>query len=218
MPSRPPAPPCAHCLARNDGAPPHGDVVRDAFDSLFTQWYPVVLRWARRRCIEPQDAEDVAQRVFADVWSHSGRYCPRRGGLGPWLHGITAHKAADASGALVRRHEGFRRLGRGPAPESPDTCARAVERLGLAAHLAGLPPDRREILFLAYYVGLTQPEIARRLGLPLGTVKSHTRRALRALAGVVDARSDAPAEGVAGRASGSNSTEGKPGCGLRVGS
>ncbi|MFF9147426.1 RNA polymerase sigma factor [Streptomyces sp. NPDC014861] len=183
-----PAPPCAHCLARDDDASPHGDVVREGFESLFTDWYPVVLRWARRRCIDPQDAEDVAQRVFADVWSHSGRYCPRRGEFGPWLRGITAHKSADASGAVVRHHEGFRRLGRGPAPESPDLCARAVERLGLTGHLAALPTERREVLFLAYYLGLTQPESARRLGLPLGTVKSHTRRALRSLAGVVSER------------------------------
>ncbi|MFB7105161.1 RNA polymerase sigma factor [Streptomyces hydrogenans] len=197
MPSSPPAPPCAHCLARNDDAPPHGDVVRESFEPLFTRWYPVVLRWARRRCIDPQDAEDVAQRVFADVWSHSGRYCPRRGDLGPWLRGITVHKAADASGALMRRHEGFRRLVLGGAPEGPDVCAHAVERLGLAVHLAGLPPERREILFLAYYLGLTQPEIARRLGLPLGTVKSHTRRALRSLAGAVGEGAGAPADGPA---------------------
>ncbi|WP_345529092.1 sigma factor-like helix-turn-helix DNA-binding protein [Streptomyces showdoensis] len=48
--------------------------------------------------------------------------------------------------------------------------------------MAALPADRREILFLAYYLGLTQPEIAHRLGRPLGTVKSHSRRGLRALA------------------------------------
>ncbi|KOG10413.1 hypothetical protein ADK34_35440 [Streptomyces viridochromogenes] len=160
-------------------------MVREAFESVYTDWYPRVLGWARRRCIDLHDAEDVAQQVFAEAWTHSGRYCPLRGGLGPWLYGITAHKAADASGALVRRHEGLRRLSRGPAPESTDSCARAVDRLGLFGHMACLPPERREILFLAYYVGLTQPEIARCLGLPLGTVKSHTRRGLRSLACLV---------------------------------
>ncbi|MFI0930022.1 sigma factor-like helix-turn-helix DNA-binding protein [Streptomyces sp. NPDC021012] len=54
--------------------------------------------------------------------------------------------------------------------------------------MADLPADRREILFLAYYRRLTQPEIARCLGLPLGAVKSHTRRALRALALVLTER------------------------------
>ncbi|WP_329285085.1 sigma factor-like helix-turn-helix DNA-binding protein [Streptomyces sp. NBC_00691] len=54
--------------------------------------------------------------------------------------------------------------------------------------MAFLTPERREILFLAYYLGLTQPEIARRLDLPLGTVKSHTRRALRSLSCLVSSR------------------------------
>ncbi len=187
MSDTPPSPTCAHCGARDD-EPPHDDILRGSFEAVFTHWYPQVLRWARRRCVDLHDAEDVAQHVFTEVWLHSHRYCPRRGSLGPWLYGITAHKAADASAAAVRRHEGARDLRRLPAPETTDTCARAVERLGLAPHLAGLSPDRREILFLAYYLGLTQPEIARRLGLPIGTVKSHTRRALKSLAPAVTDR------------------------------
>ncbi|MFB7512675.1 RNA polymerase sigma factor [Streptomyces sp. NPDC056144] len=167
--------------------------MRETFDVLFADWYPRVLGWARYRCIDLHDAEDVAQQVFVDAWLHSRRYCPHRGGLGPWLRGITAHKAADASGALVRRHEAARRLTQGPAPASTDTATRAVERLVTAAHLADLPARRREVLFLAYYLGFTQPEIARRLGLPLGTVKSHTRRALRTLVLVVNEQAALPA-------------------------
>ncbi|MFG3041567.1 RNA polymerase sigma factor [Streptomyces sp. NPDC048330] len=179
-----PLPACGYCQDL-DSEGPHGDTVKDTFDDIYADWYPAVLRWARHRCIDVHDAEDVAQQVFADVWLHSARYCPRRGGLAPWLYGITAHKAADASAALVRRHEGFRRLSRGPAAETPDSSAGTVERLGMASLVKGLSDRRREILFLAYYQGLTQPEIARLLDLPLGTVKSHTRRALRTLARVV---------------------------------
>ncbi|MEU5218785.1 RNA polymerase sigma factor [Streptomyces sp. NPDC020807] len=167
--------------------------MRESFDVLFADWYPRVLGWARYRCVDPHDAEDVTQQVFVDAWLHSRGHCPRRGGLGPWLRGITAHKAADASGALVRRHEAVRRLTQGPVPASPDTATRAVERLVTAARMADLPARRREVLFLAYYLGFTQPEIARRLGLPLGTVKSHTRRALRALAVVATEPTGPPA-------------------------
>ncbi|WP_158076972.1 RNA polymerase sigma factor [Streptomyces sp. CB02009] len=188
MPQKSHVPSCANCPDRTDGEPPHGDVAREDFDAIYFDWYPHVLRWARRRCIDIHDAEDVAQQVFVEVWLHSGRYCPRRGSLGPWLRGITAHKAVDSSNAVVRRYEGLRRLDRGPAPESPDGCARAFERLGLVGQMAALPLERREVLFLAYYVGLTQPEIARRLGLPLGTVKSHTRRALRSLSCILSER------------------------------
>ncbi|MEW9510840.1 RNA polymerase sigma factor [Streptomyces bacillaris] len=176
------------CCQNDSGVSAHTDTVRDSFEDIYTQWYPQVIRWARRRCADPQDAEDVAQQVFADVWHHSGRYCPRRGGIGPWLYGITAHKAADASSAAARRLEGLRRLMVRPGPKDPDVGAGTVERVHMASSLAGLSNRRREVLFLAYYLDLTQPEVARHLGLPLGTVKSHTRRALRALACLLDER------------------------------
>ncbi|MFF0549435.1 RNA polymerase sigma factor [Streptomyces sp. NPDC004311] len=188
MSERPPLPVCAHCTTDHPDDP-HRDVLRDTFDAVYTEWCPAVLRWARRRCADLQDAEDVAQQVFADAWLHSGRYCPRRGGLGPWLYGITVHKAADASAAVVRRQEGLRRLIRRPSDEGgPDTSAAVVERLDMTPYVAGLSGRRRQVVFLAYYVDLTQPEIARLLGLPLGTVKSHTRRALKTLARLVTAR------------------------------
>lgn len=168
------------------GAPAHGDTVRESFESIYTRWHPQVLRWAKRRCVDPQEAEDVAQQVFADVWRYSGRYCPRRGEIGPWMYGITVHKAADASAAVARRYEGLRRLIRSPVAANADVGAGAVERLHIASFLSELPDQKREVLFLAYYLDLTQPEIARFLDLPLGTVKSHTRRGLRALARRLD--------------------------------
>ncbi|OKJ65276.1 hypothetical protein AMK27_05640 [Streptomyces sp. CB02009] len=181
---RPPAPDCGYCRehARDDL---HGDTVRDAFDDIYAHWYPQVLRWAGRRCLDAHEAEDVVQQVFAEVWLHSARFCPRRGEIGSWIYGITAHKASDASTAVLRRHDVYRRLARSHLAAPMDQSAGVVERLGVTTAAAGLPYGRREILFLAYYLDLTQPEIARRLGLPLGTVKSHTRRALKALSQVI---------------------------------
>ncbi|MFF2776001.1 RNA polymerase sigma factor [Streptomyces sp. NPDC058052] len=184
MSERPSLSMCPYCTSHH-GGDPHGDTLRETFDAVYTEWSPAVLRWARRRCVDLQDAEDVVQLVFTDAWLHSRRYCPRRGGLGPWLYGITAHKAADASAAAVRRHEGLRRLFRTPVEAGTDAGADIVERLGMATLVANLSGRRREVLLLAYYLDLTQPEIARILGMPLGTVKSHTRRALRTLAGLL---------------------------------
>ncbi|MGW6584540.1 RNA polymerase sigma factor [Streptomyces globisporus] len=175
------------CCPNDCGALRHGDTVRDSFESIYTHWHPQVLRWARRRCVDPQEAEDVAQQVFADVWRYSGRYCSRRGEIGPWIYGITVHKAADASAAVARRYGGLRRLIRSPVAANPDVGAGAVERVHMASSLSELPDRKREVLFLAYYLDLTQPEVARLLDLPLGTVKSHTRRGLRALAHLLDA-------------------------------
>ncbi|MEU2409352.1 sigma factor [Streptomyces rubiginosohelvolus] len=64
---------CPSELLRNDcGAPAHGDTVRESFESIYTHWHPQLLRWARHRCVDPQEAEDVAQQVFADLWRYSG--------------------------------------------------------------------------------------------------------------------------------------------------
>lgn len=168
------------------GAPAHGDTVRESFESIYTRWHPQVLRWAKRRCVDPQEAEDVAQQVFADVWRYSSRYCCCRGEIGAWIYGITAHKAADASAAIARRYEGLRRLIKSPVAANPDVGAGAVERVHMASSLSKLPDRKREVLFLAYYLDLTQLEIARLIDLPLGTVKSHTRRGLGALACLLD--------------------------------
>lgn len=61
-----------------------------------------------------------------------------------------------------------------------------VERIGMTTEMARISAQQRRVLWLAYHVDFTQPEIARLLDLPLGTVKSHSRRALRAMARAID--------------------------------
>ncbi|MFG3343443.1 RNA polymerase sigma factor [Streptomyces sp. NPDC048018] len=152
------------------------------FDDIYATWCHDVLRWAKRRCLDPEEAEDVVQQVFLDVWLHSGRYCSGRGGIGQWIYGITAHKSADAAAAVMRRHAKVQRLARGPVDRRHDACADMVERIVMDTEMASISGQQRRVLWLAYYVDLTQAEIARLLDLPLGTVKSHSRRALRSMA------------------------------------
>ncbi|KAB2593966.1 sigma factor-like helix-turn-helix DNA-binding protein [Streptomyces arboris] len=113
---------------------------------------------------------------------------PLRYGLVPRdpLRPPATRPSPDASAAVARRCEGLRRLIRSPVAANPDVGAGAVERVHMASSLSELPDRKREVLFLAYYLDLTQPEVARLLDLPLGTVKSHTRRGLRALACLLD--------------------------------
>ncbi|MER5965427.1 sigma-70 family RNA polymerase sigma factor [Streptomyces sp. NPDC002057] len=174
-------PPCDYCPASH-GEAPSGDTVRIHFDEIHARWRHDVLRWAKRRCLDPQEAEDVVQQVFLDVWLKSGRYCSGRGGIGQWIYGITAHKAADAAAAVVKRHAKLQRLARWSVEGSQDACADMVERMGMNTEMARISSQQRTVLRLAYYFDLTQVEIARQLDLPLGTVKSHSRRALRAMA------------------------------------
>jgi len=123
-------------------------------------------------------AEDVQQQVFLEAWQRGADYDPRRAAPGTWLMMIARSRAID--------HQRRRR----PEPRDPAVAAalaggaqdRAIEELHdawwLAATLAELPEAEGETLRLRFGLGLTQVEIAERLGLPLGTVKSQMSRAL----------------------------------------
>jgi len=119
------------------------------------------------------DAEDVVQEVFVQVWRQAARYDPERGSPQAWLSIMTRTRALDRLRRLVSRRE---------EPGEAAPLARDVPRtddaLAVKGALDTLTEDQRRALELAYYEGLTQSEIAERLGEPLGTVKTRMRSAL----------------------------------------
>jgi RNA polymerase sigma-70 factor, ECF subfamily len=142
-------------------------------------------------------AEEVVQETFLKLWRQPGAYQPSRGRLLPWLLGVAHHHAVD----LLRRRQ-LEQRHRVPAPHvngdsltdlldnhglasnegDPQARAGAFEqRLSLGQALSSLPPEQRLPIELAYYKGMTQLEIATRLGLPLGTVKTRMRLGLQQL-------------------------------------
>ncbi|MFD6184284.1 RNA polymerase sigma factor [Streptomyces goshikiensis] len=160
-------------------------------NAVFRRWGPLVHSLALRALGDEREAEDVTQQVFLAAWRGRRGYRPGTapGGLAAWLSGITRHKVADALEARTRRiraadaaaaaaahhPDALAHPGPGPGPEQ------ALDRLLLLAELARLPSAQRRVLCLAFYGDLTQAQIADRTGLPLGTVKSHMRRALGVL-------------------------------------
>ena len=158
------------------------------FDRLYREHYQTCLRLAHRVVRDRHLAEDVVQDVFlvlCDV--QGGSYPAGEGDLGPWLRTLVHHKAVDA----VRRSEARRRLLIASAHVLPrtslhdsvvhDAAWSATRTAELLAALSALPVAQRQVLGLAYAADLTQTEIARALGLPLGTVKTRTRSGLRRL-------------------------------------
>jgi RNA polymerase sigma-70 factor, ECF subfamily len=131
-------------------------------------------------------AEEVVQDVFARAWRHAHAYDPGRASVRTWLYSIARNRVVDA-----RRRASVRPGMAGAAePESPAeldrTLEQAVLRWQVAAALARLSPEHREVIRLAHYGGLTLREIAERKGIPLGTVKSRTSYALKSLRLILD--------------------------------
>lgn len=129
------------------------------------------------------DADDVACETYVQVWNDACRFDPARGSALGWLLSIARSRALDS-----RRRRLARERTDAHAPHEPRTSDApedllALTESGTAVHaaLARLSPLRRELVSLAFFRGLTHAEIATTLGLPLGTVKSHLRRALGVL-------------------------------------
>jgi RNA polymerase sigma factor (sigma-70 family) len=156
-----------------------------ALNDCYAALGPMVLGYLRR-FVPRDEAEDVLQRVFYEVWRNHDRYDPTRS-LEAWVLGITRKRAIDQ---LRRRHtnvvpiDELRDLAGDDGRDLAERYARASEVRGALEHLS---PEQREVLALAYFGDLTQTEIAERLGVPLGTVKARTFRGLRRLADLLGA-------------------------------
>jgi RNA polymerase sigma factor (sigma-70 family) len=156
-----------------------------AINECYSALGPMVLGYLRR-FVPRDDAEDVLQRVFYEVWRNRDRYDPARS-LEAWVLGIARKRAIDQ---LRRRHanvvplEELRDIAGDDGRELAERYARATE---VRAALERLPAEQREALTLAYFGDLTQTQVAERLGVPLGTVKARTFRGLRRLADILGA-------------------------------
>jgi RNA polymerase sigma-70 factor (ECF subfamily) len=125
-------------------------------------------------------AEDLVQDVFTAVWRGAVGFDPSRARFATWLYRITRNRATD----LIRRRRARVRTVGGevrPEPGEEDPAGELSQSFDVASALSRLSPTHREVLILAYFHGLSQSEISRRTNTPLGTVKSRTTAALRAL-------------------------------------
>jgi RNA polymerase sigma-70 factor (ECF subfamily) len=162
----------------------------EAVALAYRRWGSLVYTLARRSLNDPRDAEDVTQQVFLAAWRGRARYRPERGALGGWLVGITRHAIADAHAARARRAdiEGMSAAQQEEAVRhwGVDESQAAVDRVLVLQKLQHLSPVQRRLLGMAVYGDMTQTQIAEQTGLPLGTVKSHIRRALHSLRRVME--------------------------------
>lgn len=145
---------------------------------IYDRWSPLVHTYAMRALGRREDAEDVVQQVFVAAWASRATLTPSPKALPAWLLGIARHKVADRRGERAREARSVAAAVAAAPPESEDASPDLLDRLALRQALDTLPDPRGSILQLAYWEDLTHPQIAERLDLPLGTVKSHVRRGL----------------------------------------
>lgn len=149
----------------------------DAFEALYDGYHLLVFAIALRMTNDANTAEDVTQSVFLTLWTAPEAF--RGGTFAAWLSRVTRNRVLD-----VLRNRANRATAEIPPdlPAQGSTADAAFERIDaerVRAALAALGEDQRSIIELGFFGGITHEEIARRTGIPLGTVKTRIRTGLR---------------------------------------
>ncbi len=153
---------------------------QEAFSYLYDHYsaalYGVILRIVK----DAEFAQDMLQEAFLKIWNHLDQYDSNKGRLFTWMINICRHMAIDAT-----RSRSFQNQKKNLPVESlvgvidrQGSSTMNPDRIGLRAFVDGLSPEHRELIELAYFRGFTQAEIADRLQIPLGTVKTRMRTAV----------------------------------------
>ncbi len=151
-----------------------------AFAYLYDN-YSAVLYGVIYKMLENENlAEDVLQEAFIKIWNNFSNYDKLKGRLFTWMLNITRNLTID-----IIRSKGYKKQAKIQNSENAVNnisdkmnAAESFDALGIRNHLALLKNDQKQIIDLAYFGGLTQEEISKNLGIPLGTVKTRMRAAI----------------------------------------
>ncbi|MGW5307820.1 sigma-70 family RNA polymerase sigma factor [Streptomyces griseoluteus] len=164
-------------------------------NEAYRRWGALIFTIASRKLGDLEEAKDVTQQVFVGAWTGRKNFNRDRGSLKTWLVGITYKKTIDA---LERRSRHLRDQRAVAAFSSPDdavsraaTADTVVDHIVVMDELEQLPAVQQTVLRMAFYEDLSQAQIAERTGMPLGTVKSHTRRGMMRLKDRLEVDSEA---------------------------
>lgn len=160
-----------------------------AFAELYDRYAPLVFSMVVRIVQETAEAEDVVQEIFLTVWNKVSLFNEEKGSVYTWIVTITRRKAIDRlrSKEMMNRRERIDEDTAGTIPDAaymanPLNVAIGAEYDGMMrSALMSLSDDQRQVIELSYYEGYTQEQIAGRLNIPLGTVKTRMRQGLMKL-------------------------------------
>lgn len=145
---------------------------------LYDRYAPTALGVAIKVCQDRSLAEDAVQEAFLALWRRAASFDPSKGSVPGYIYGAVHHKAVDAvrKEAAKRRRDtvdAFEQFS--PPGEVEEAATASIDRDRVRSALGNLSQHQRRALELAYFGGLSYPEVARTLEIPLGTAKTRIR-------------------------------------------
>jgi RNA polymerase sigma-70 factor (ECF subfamily) len=154
---------------------------REAFQSIFEYFAPRLKAFVLRQGTDVQMAEEVVQETMINVWRKAGQFDPAKASASTWIYTIARNSRIDHLRKAHRPEPDMNdpAMVPDPAPAAFGAIARAQEASRLKRALADLPDEQREVIHLAFFEEKAHPQVASELGIPLGTVKSRIRLAMK---------------------------------------
>jgi RNA polymerase sigma-70 factor (ECF subfamily) len=161
---------------------------QEGLGALYDRYGKAVFGFTLYLLKDPHRAEEVTQEVFLNVWLKADKFNLERGTFHAWLMTMAHHRAVDEMRRENRQWQRLQQAAREAAPPqnslidtTADTAQRSQEGEVVRSALATIPEEQRKVIELAYYQGLTHSDISRRLGQPLGTMKTRMRLGVQKL-------------------------------------
>lgn len=156
---------------------------RDGFNYLYANYAAVIFGVIKRTIFDEDTAQDVLQETFVKIWNNIDKYDPEKGRIYTWMINIARNAAIDklrSKGEIMKGkiHTGediVDNLSQGMKTEQ------STDTIGLKNLVANLKPEYQHIVQLAYFKGYTLDEVSKTLEIPLGTVKTRMRQAIKLL-------------------------------------
>jgi len=150
-----------------------------AFGDLYDQMAPRVLGLVKRLLVDHAQSEEVTQEIFLEIWQSASRYEAARGGASTWILTMAHRRAVDRIRSSQAGRDRDTKIGiRDLAVEYDnvsETVETRIEHERVEKAMSRLTELQRQAISLAYYGGLSHSEVADRLHIPLGTVKTRLR-------------------------------------------
>ncbi len=188
-------PPTPDAMASSGAMATDGDLLRrlsereaHALEVLYARYSSYVMGISLRMLASREEAEEVVQDVFWQLWKAELHYDPARGRFSTWLFSVARFRCLDRLRSRERTlpRASLRELELTEAPDDQEAEVFLIEQQKqVRAVLASLPEEQRTAIELAFFRGLTHDEIAEFTGEALGTVKSRIRRGLARLRGAL---------------------------------